>query len=92
MASARTKQRTGREIHCSSCESEQVIVISKWRYIIMTAIWPLLITLAIGVLFHLLFLLFIPALIWMNIMVAKRKAPLVICRACRHTSVVSASG
>ncbi|WP_018923156.1 hypothetical protein [Salsuginibacillus kocurii] len=85
-ASAKVKQRTSTDNQCSACYSEHIMVIPKARYIIMTSVLPLFVTAAIAIIFHLLFLLFIPALVWMNVMIAQRKAPLVVCRECRHTS------
>lgn len=54
------------------------------RYLFMTSILPVLVVLAIGLFFEPLFFLFIPAVIVTNYILAKRKAPMVICRSCRH--------
>ncbi|PYZ95229.1 hypothetical protein CR194_06865 [Salipaludibacillus keqinensis] len=73
-------------LRCRACESGQVMIISKYRYFIMTSIFPVIVTVAIAFLFDLLFLLFIPALLLMNLMIAERKTPLLICQNCRKRS------
>jgi hypothetical protein len=45
---------------------------------------PVLVILAIGLFFEPLFFLFIPAVFVTNYVLAKRKAPMAICRNCRH--------
>ncbi|MCE7792357.1 hypothetical protein K8O68_07985 [Salipaludibacillus sp. CUR1] len=84
MSSAKEKNR--RTLFCPSCNSPNMIVISKARYMIMMTVLPVIVSAVIAVMFHPVFLLFIPGLIWMNKMIADRKAPLIICRECKAHS------
>lgn len=69
---------------CPSCRSSSVTMLHKWRYLFMTSMLPVLVILAAGIFFEPLFLLFIPAVIITNYIIAVRKTPMLICRGCRY--------
>ncbi|UTR08796.1 hypothetical protein MM300_12700 [Evansella sp. LMS18] len=69
---------------CPSCRSSSVTVLHKWRYLFMTSMLPVLVILAAGIFFEPLFLLFLPAVIVTNYIIAGKKTPMLICRGCRH--------
>ncbi|MFC4737700.1 hypothetical protein ACFO4L_13935 [Bacillus daqingensis] len=74
------------EVRCPSCRSRDVKVIERWQYMFMMSVLPVVVTTAVGILFTPLFLLFIPAILLTNDLIARRKTPMMICRSCRRTT------
>ncbi|SDI03737.1 hypothetical protein SAMN05192534_11924 [Alteribacillus persepolensis] len=71
---------------CSACKSSNVWVMSPLRYIFFMSVLPVLAAVLFAVIIHAGFVLFIPAVILTNHMLSKKKAPLVVCRDCKHTA------
>ncbi|TVP82090.1 MAG: hypothetical protein EA344_12070 [Alkalicoccus sp.] len=69
---------------CTSCQSSNVMIMQKWRYLFLTSMLPVLVVLAVSIFIEPLFLLFIPAVLVTNYIISARKTPMVMCRDCRH--------
>ncbi|NJP38596.1 hypothetical protein [Alkalicoccus luteus] len=70
---------------CPACRSRDVKVIERWQYMFMMSVLPVVVTTAVGIVFTPLFLLFIPAILLTNDLIARRKTPFMMCRSCRRT-------
>ncbi|WP_100400375.1 hypothetical protein [Bacillus sp. FJAT-44742] len=69
---------------CPKCGKEELLLILKWRYMFLTSTMPIVAALLIGYFFHIIFLVFIPGILVMNYLIAKKKTPFLICKTCRH--------
>ncbi|WP_059104333.1 hypothetical protein [Shouchella shacheensis] len=78
------RQQTSDDQLCTACRSENLAVMTKWRYVWFMSTLPVLVTVGIGLLVEPIFSLFAPAIVLTNYMLAKKKTPLKICKNCKH--------
>ncbi|SFE61045.1 hypothetical protein [Alteribacillus iranensis] len=69
---------------CKQCHHTNLLMVSSLRYVFFMSVFPVVIAMAIGLLAEKIFFLFIPAIILTNIVLAKKKAPIILCKDCRH--------
>ncbi|MBB6451545.1 hypothetical protein HNR44_003558 [Geomicrobium halophilum] len=71
---------------CPTCKSNKIWEMTQKRYIFTMSVPPLIVIILIAVLVEPVFIAFMPAIILTNIILAKRKAPILFCKECRHQS------
>ncbi|MFB4163298.1 hypothetical protein ACE1TI_05545 [Alteribacillus sp. JSM 102045] len=70
---------------CNNCGKSELWIMSPIRYVFFMSTLPIIAAILIGLAADPVFFLFIPAVILTNLVLAKRKTPMKICKNCKHT-------
>ncbi|MDE5414722.1 hypothetical protein [Alkalihalobacterium chitinilyticum] len=69
---------------CTKCNSEETVVMNKWQYFFFLSTLPIIVSLIFSYIFHPILLTFILFVFVVNMRIAKKKTPYVICRNCKQ--------
>lgn len=69
---------------CLHCESKEVVIMDKWRYFLFLSGLPILVSAVVGYIVHPIFFLMIFLVSFINMKIAKKKTPIIICKSCRQ--------
>lgn len=70
---------------CSKCSSQHIIPFNRLRHFLLLSTLPILFALIIGWMVHVVFFLCIPLVLFINLIVVRKKPLLYICQACRFS-------
>ncbi|WP_096203073.1 hypothetical protein [Bacillus sp. FJAT-45350] len=71
---------------CSKCDSEDIIVMKKWRYFFLLSTLPMIVAIVASIWVHPIFLTMLVIIYFINNRAANKKTPMTVCRTCKQVS------